>query len=526
MWARTSGQLREGLFMKKRLSTIILAAFCSVSTNITLAASPFALSSDQISRVEAGTGSLEEEAAYVFMCKMEPACGMALLQVWEKNGGAVSMSRFMPSAEQVPPLFRGTDMGQKLIEQGAVSKCIGDNPCRAFLVSATKTLRSLPPDQLKQVYQEKAQFDWEQARKASAAQVQSNLTAAIVQGSAHIPSAQPANAPMASPLHSPQPAANNETAVGEIIDFARDARKNVTFQLARLANGTREIQRRSPDGVKRLATVMGHEGKWLIEATDGNTFEAIDIQLTSRGFIGGTRGKLVSYTDGVGFSKVTWPVGFHTASVQRGNVTDTGYVLLERDSAGGRNSGTDMFDSLTELGHLLGVNKREDYILLDLHSGKNYPINLSLSGKNVTTTVGAYGCQKRNALINTCKEVNTKTRESLYGELGLKNIRHYIWAVYWFKAPSGTYLIALEDGFKNISVTKLETGEKRIAFSRGLGIADFTATQNDDGHIQIRAQLAFTNHDIDDLEVAFSNLPVPEGEKKNTQKTGESNNPA
>ena len=141
------------------------------------------------------------------------------------------------------------------------------------------------------------------------------------------------------------------------------------------------------------------------------------------------------------------------------------------------------------MGQVLGLNKREDYLLFDLHSGKNFPINLSLSGKNVSITTGASGCRKRNALVNVCRDVTTDTRERLYDELGMKNIRHYIWAVYWFKTPTGPYMVALEDGFDTLSATKLDTGEKRIAFHRGLGISDFSVTAERGGAHQGAGEL-------------------------------------
>ena len=85
---------------------------------------------------------------------------------------------------------------------------------------------------------------------------------------------------------------------------------------------------------------------------------------------------------------------------------------------------------------------------------------------------------------------------------------HYAWSIYWFRAQTGTYLITLEDAFKNVNVTLLETGEKRVAFTRGLGIRDFSAIQQPDGHLSISAQLAFTVKNLDNVEVAFSGLPL------------------
>jgi hypothetical protein len=503
--------------MNTRALIAIVAAGMAFSGATNARASELSLTDGQIAQVESGGGSPGEQAEYVFLCQKEPACAMALFQVWGKNGGDVPVARYAPRADQVPALFRGTDMGQKMIEMGAVSNCVRDDPCRAFLVSATKAIRSVPPEQLKQAYQDKSELDLDQARKNTAAQLRPRIAATVAQVSANL---DPMPAAPGSVAVASEPVMDaGKSGSGEVIDFARDADKNVTFQLVKMPNGAREIQRRDAGGVKRLAGVMGREGKWLVEASDGTVAEAVDIQLTARGFVAGTREKIFSYSEGGGFSSARWPAGFHPAAVQRGDVTGTGFVLLERDSGGRAARG--LFDSLSDMGQVLGLNKREDYMLFDLHSGREFPINLSLSGKNVSIVTGASGCGKRNALVNVCRDVTTDDRERLYDKLGMKNIRHYLWAVYWFKTPTGPYMIALEDGVATLSATKLDTGEKRIAFHRGLGISDFSVNQNEEGHIKVRANWAFMNHDIDDLETAFVGLPLPEGDKKEAQKNAD-----
>ena len=178
-------------------------------------------------------------------------------------------------------------MGQKMIEMGAVSNCVRDEPCRAFLVSATKAIRSVPAEDLKHAYQDKAELDLDQARQNTAAELRKRVVANVGQVSAEPAPALPqpvTAAPIAADARAP--------GSGEVIDFARDADKNLTFQLVKLPSGAREIQRRAPEGVTRLASVMGREGKWLVEGNDGSSAEAVDIQLTARGFVAGTREKI------------------------------------------------------------------------------------------------------------------------------------------------------------------------------------------------------------------------------------------
>ncbi len=503
---------------KNLIAVLLVGATCAVN-GIAVAANTPSLTKEQIEKVEAGNGSRGEKSIYISTCATDLTCKAALMQVWDANGGDVAMSHFLPSPEKVSGLFRGTDMGRHLMEMGALNKCFASDPCSAFLVETTKTLRTLPPEELKQIYEAKAKAEFESAAKNSGAQIQRNLAIAVVKAAENPPTI---NTPAAAPAPTSENTfANKEASTGEVIDFARDPYSNVIFQLVKLPNGSREIQRRSAEGVKRLASVSGREGKWLIEPDGGAPIEAIDLQLTNRGFVAGTRNRVMAYTEGMGLSPVQWPAGYHSAAVQRGNVAQTGYVLFERDNASGQKSAAGIFDLISDLGNTVGVSKRNNYVLVDLHSGKNYTLNVSTAGKIVTTTTGASNCRKRNALINVCQDVATDSRENLRDNLGMKNLRHYLWSIYWFKAPSGTYLIALEDGGGKVTATKLETGEKRIAFSRALGIADFSAAQIDDGRIQLSARLAFSRLDIEDLETAFAGLPLPESDKKDAQQNAE-----
>lgn len=506
---------------KNLVATLLVGVICSVS-GIAMAAETPSLTKEQIEKVEAGIGSRAEKSIYISSCVMDLTCKAALIQVWDANGGEVAMSRFLPPPEKVSGLFLGTDMGRQLMEMSAINKCSASDPCSAFLVETTKALRALPPDELKQVYEAKARVELERAARNSETQIQRNLAAAVAKADINPPQIR-TTAVIPAPTTDNAPA-SKEASLGEVIDFARDPYSNVTFQLVKLPNGSREIQRRSAEGIKRLASVSGREGKWLIEPDGGAPIEAIDLQLTNRGFIAGTRNRVMAYTEGTGLSPVPWPAGYHSAAVQRGDVAQTGYVLFERDNASGQNSAAGVFDLISDLGNTIGVSKRNDYVLVDLHSGKSYTLNVSTAGKIVTTTTGASNCRKRNALINVCQDVATDSRERLRDNFGQKNLRHYLWAIYWFKAPSGTYLIALEDGQSKVTATKLETGEKRIAFSRGLGIADFSATQSNDGHIQLSARLAFSRHNIEDLESTFASLPLPESDKKDTQQNADTNN--
>ena len=446
------------------------------------------LSSQQVALVASGQGTEKEQKLYVLDCVMDAPCYLAMMQVWEVNGHAVPIEHYFPSDDKVPAMLRGTEMGEKLRHISAVNACNSDAACRAFLVTTTTSLRALSQDDLKQAAQIKTESDRNHPPKLMTEED------AIAQIAA---AAERAEAKNSAPIITP-----STTAVaGTLIEFEYDPYTSTTIQLVTAATGNREIQSRSATGLKRLAKVMGHDGKWLIELNDGTQIVATDIQLTRRGFVAGSNSQPVSYSEETGLIKLNWPTGFHTATIQRGNVAQTGYLLFERNATSKSSLGG-LMDAFNSVAASVGAARQEDYLMMDLHSGKTYALNISLSGKDVLTMSN---CRSKNAVTNVCRDADTK--ENLYDKLG-KNMGHYAWSIYWFRAQTGTYLITLEDAFKNVNVTLLETGEKRVAFTRGLGIRDFSAIQQPDGHLSISAQLAFTVKNLDNVEVAFSGLPL------------------
>lgn len=445
-----------------------------------------ALRKERLDAVEAGGGTRDEQVRYILMCMESAPCGAALMQIWQANGKDVALERYLPPADKVPALFRGTDIGRTMVNIGAVNNCAPDDACRSFLVGAVKAVRALPPAELNRAHALQAGAAQQPAQRDSQ-QIKTNLAQALERAAAGAPLA-------AAPAAAGTPA-------GGVVDFARDPYANVTVQLVQRADGNREIQLRGAEQTRRLATVLGREGKWLIELNDGKQVEAADILLTSRGFVAGSAGQPISYSESGGLVKVNWPQGFRTASLQRGDTARTGYILLERDT-GQRGSTANLLHSFKSLGSKFGGGPIDDYLLLDLHSGATTPINISAAGKSVAQMSG---CRAKNAVVNVCRDASF--REALNDSTG-KNLGHYGWLVYWMRAPGGTWLIALEDNLRRVAVTKLETGEKRIAFERGLGIADLDVKQDDAGKIAITAKLAFDIKRIEDLDAAFAGLPA------------------
>lgn len=473
----------------RNLRVLMKSPFLMASLALTLFAGAVSArqgSSDQ--RISAGAPP-EEQVRYIHACVKDPSCSSALMQIWQANGKDVSLERYLPPENKVPLLLRGTDMGRKMRDLEAINRCVPEERCRAFLVEATHTIRMVAPDTLRQAYQGSTQPD-AVAQNTQGQQMRSALAQAIAKANGIT---QGRIAPAAAALQADEPAG--------VLDFARNPYTGVTMQLVKHANGNREIQRRSPDETRVLAKVMGREGKWLIQLNNGAEIETADVQLTSRGFLAGVQGQPVSFTEESGVRRFNWPQGFHPAAIQRGDVARTGYLLLERDQPQKGTVGK-LFSSIKGLGATLGTNRHEDFALIDLHSGRIFPINSNASGKEVTTLSN---CQRKNALTNVCRDASSS--EQLYNSMG-KNMGHYAWIMHWFQAPTGTFLIALEDGVRNLTVTRLETGEKRVAFTRTLGIADFNAEQGEDGRIKLSAKMAFDIKRIDDLEAGFASLPA------------------
>lgn len=224
---------------------------------------------------------------------------------------------------------------------------------------------------------------------------------------------------------------------------------------------------------------------------------------TSRGFIIARESSAFNFDPLVGLNSFSATEGYHIAKYQNGDVSSTGYILLEKDPE--TDSVADLMGSLSDLAGSLGIMEDDasEYLLANIETGSVVPLNIRTSGNDIQILSE---CRKKNSIVNECAKLETK--ESLFEKNGSKNIGHYFWKIYWFNTPDGAYAVAQEHGLKKITIINLDTAKKSVAFERALGINGFTTKQTPEGKITVDASLGFSSEKIDDAVLFFNEQGV------------------
>lgn len=242
-----------------------------------------------------------------------------------------------------------------------------------------------------------------------------------------------------------------------------------------------------------IGTAIQEGGEWSIQTATGKKFTGEQLLLTSDGFVVTREAAAFRYTAGNGTQNFAPPQNFRIADFQNGDISGTGYILVERVKRPGE--GRDLLSTVKALGNTLGATQQEDYALVDLAGGKLFPINIGIDDKEANFLSG---CRKKNTWVNEC--ANMVSRESLYKQNGVKNHGHYYWRINWFKTASGPVLIAQENGLADITLTNLTTGKKVTAYSYVLGIRGFDAEQDSTGRVRLTIRAGLGEEVIDDVE--------------------------
>jgi hypothetical protein len=248
-------------------------------------------------------------------------------------------------------------------------------------------------------------------------------------------------------------------------------------------------------------------GGWAVTTVTGKKLSGSRLIPLARGFIVARDNTGFRYVPGKGTSNIVGPEQFSIAALQSGDISSTGYILLERTPDANATSSPSssvgaLFNSARALGSTLGIGKKEDYALLNIDTKQIVPVNVSLEDKQVQVMSM---CQKRNFFIADCQKMDSF--ESLFQPNGMKNMTHYFWRITWLNAQGRPVLISQEGGLSKISETDLTTGKKVILFDRTMGISEFAVTKNLDGKISVAAQLGFSKETKDDVVSLLDTLP-------------------
>lgn len=279
---------------------------------------------------------------------------------------------------------------------------------------------------------------------------------------------------------------------GEIVAFGTDyATGDVTY-LARTGAGeylvkfVRVLTQADPI---TIATATRDAAGWQIALASGKTIRGDRIIPMSKGVVITRAATAFRYVPGDGIKNFAALDGWHIASYQNGDVSSTGYILLERTPVKKRSGLDGLISSAKSIGHTLGVAQKYDYMLVHVDSGKAVPFNVGMDSA-------------REDYLASCFNCDNFTNSGLWDQNGIKNFKHYYWRVQWLHSPRGPIAVVQENGLKDITVTDLRTGEKAVAFSRPLGISAYDVRQSADGTVSIVAQMGLTPESLPDA-VAF-----------------------
>lgn len=293
---------------------------------------------------------------------------------------------------------------------------------------------------------------------------------------------------------------------GRMFSYAYDVTSGAVTYAVKTSRGL-TIKALNPSNTSQSLVVatgaLGANG-WEIQTASGKQLAGDTLSILSNGFLVGRTASAFKYQSGVGIRSITIPKGYVLAPLQRGNVGATSYILLEKELAtGGKDNLSQMMSSFSAIGSIVGINKKADYSLMNIETGKAYAFNIAGNGKLQTLMSQ---CRQRNWLISECQK--NQTVESVYGEDGYKNNSHYYWLVNWVGTPNGPIALTLEDGLSNIYITDLNTGKKVVALNRSFGIADWGVTQRGDGVVAVKAKLAFEWKEVPDAVALLRSTAV------------------
>lgn len=296
---------------------------------------------------------------------------------------------------------------------------------------------------------------------------------------------------------------------GTIVAYGFDAQSGDFTYLAQYNNGQYILKsgRAYSDGDPIEIGKAEKRGiQWTVTTTTGKKFSGYRLIPLSRGFIVARENTGFRYVPGKGATSIAAPEQFAIAALQNGDVSSTGYILLERITEGGGSGGGsigELFSAVQSLGSTLGVGKKEDYALLNIDTGKSIAINISLDDKRVQIMSA---CRKRNFVFAECEKMDSY--ESLFQANGMRNMTHYFWRINWFNAGGRPILVSQEGGLSQVTATDLGSGRKLTLFERTLGIAAFSATQGTDGKISVSAKLGFDTESKDDIVALLDSAPM------------------
>lgn len=198
------------------------------------------------------------------------------------------------------------------------------------------------------------------------------------------------------------------------------------------------------------------------------------------------------YVAGEGVQQINIPTGWYPTPIQRGNVSATGWLLLEKDSGETKSNPLSIF---SRLGKLTGAIDANEYALLQMATGRIVEIDISSEGKN---TYSYSQCRRKSAVMNSCDKMTSY--ESAFKSDGSPNPTHYLWNIDWQRTPQGSILLAVEGSLGGrLSGVDLESGKKVALFERALGVTLQGARVTPEGKLSLAVRLGLSGETMDNV---------------------------
>jgi hypothetical protein len=240
----------------------------------------------------------------------------------------------------------------------------------------------------------------------------------------------------------------------------------------------------------------------FFESVTGTKLSGSQYFPTSSGVVLIRDGVGFAYTAGKGVTQHQYPKGWNPAPIQRGNVSGTGWLLLEKDKADEKdNPIKGIFNKAVGISNMLGITDgagQGDYALFDMKTGKLKIFEITDTGKNIYTGIN---CKRQNELVNRCDSfVGT---ESLWDKDGSPNNGHYFWRINWQSTNGTAVAVVLENGVKKVNAYDLNQDKMINLFNRTLGITGLQVLASPE-RLKVSAKLGFTTETVDDVLAAFA----------------------
>jgi hypothetical protein len=289
---------------------------------------------------------------------------------------------------------------------------------------------------------------------------------------------------------------------GAIIDFAANPLNGNIVYVLKVNQNTR-IFKYMNAGSNNLPVTLGKAVQTarntVFYTASGQTLNGHNVLPTSTGVLVIRPGSAFNYVPGNRIASVVVPDNYHVASVQRGDVGSTKYILLEKNPAEkSANPFGSLLSKMNAISSTLGASKVDDYVLYNIETHNQVTLDVSAEGKSVAQYAN---CKKVNFAVNECSSVNFY--KSLYQNDGRRNIGHYYWRVAWFNTQEGVFAVAGEGGARQVNVINLNERKRATVLERVLGINGYNTDQLPDGTIAIEAKMGFSVEKVSDAVEAY-----------------------